>query len=174
MSDGEPTEREKWEWEQRRIVAGRLHDREHEFYQQTNQATINNSNATLRLLVLINGGAALALLTFLSGLYPQGNPSELADVAKHLIWFVWGVAFAAVGSGLAYAISYCIVTGSAYRDHKWYPPYVEDTPATKWWIRSAIFFHLLAVIAAIVSLGLFVYGMLEISDAIIGFLKKVG
>ena len=164
MSSDEPTEREKWEWEQRKHVAGRAHDREFEFYTQSNEASMTNSNVTLRTLVLINGAAALAILTFAGNLLTREGGEQFSDMASHIVWFVWGVALATFGFAMAYFVSYCITAGSSKRDRTWEHPYVVDTPATRRWLKVAIFFHALAILAALASLGFFVFGMLEISQ----------
>jgi hypothetical protein len=54
------------------------HDANREFHTYINKGTADTANLTLRTLVVINGGAAIAVLTFLGGLkhrdgYPRGN-----------------------------------------------------------------------------------------------------
>ena len=68
MSNNGPNEREKLDWEKHKFstdIASQAHKAETEFFTQTNEASIGNANIALRTLVLINGGAALAFLTFI-------------------------------------------------------------------------------------------------------------
>jgi hypothetical protein len=45
----------------------RAHDISEEFHTYTNKAAMDGANVTLRTLIVINGGAAIAILTFLGG-----------------------------------------------------------------------------------------------------------
>ncbi|MEP0942742.1 MAG: hypothetical protein ABJH63_08460 [Rhizobiaceae bacterium] len=172
MSENEPTEREKWDWEQRKHVAGRAHDREFEFFTQSNDSSMTNSNITLRTLVLINGAAALAILTFAGNLLTSEDGNQFSNMVSNIEWFVWGVALATFGIAMAYFVSYCITAGSGARERTWEHPYILDTVATKRWLWAARIFHVLAILVALASLGMFVYGMLEISHAMLNFTGK--
>jgi len=52
--------------------ARRAHDRARDFELSTNEAAINSGQLAIRTAVLINGGAAVAVLAFLGGLAGQG------------------------------------------------------------------------------------------------------
>jgi hypothetical protein len=68
-----PHEYEKWVCEQVRAEARRAHDRFAELHLALSESAINSSELTLRTAVLINGGAAISVLAFTSGLAAQGR-----------------------------------------------------------------------------------------------------
>ena len=79
-----------WAFEQNRAVAEREHDRVAEFGDRVNEATINGGNLALRMVLLINGGAAVALLSFMGGLakdqrqaIASANPANRAGGCAH-------------------------------------------------------------------------------------------
>jgi hypothetical protein len=94
-------------------------------------------------LVLINGGAAIAILTFLGGVASKERIDfvKVGVVADTLKWFAFGVALAVLGMAFAYLTNFAM-------------------------------FHIVAICAAIISLGLFVGGMFAASDAITHLLSK--
>lgn len=59
------TEDAKWVHGLNREDAHRAHDKSEEFHSYVNKAAIEAANLSLRTLVVINGGAAIASLTFL-------------------------------------------------------------------------------------------------------------
>jgi hypothetical protein len=112
--------------------------------------------------LLINGGAAAALLTFIGGL-PANQKRAVADT---LVWFAWGVAAAVAGLGLAYFTNYATARMEGSKIWHNQPPYVRDGPATARWKRLNIIFHIAAVIVGLASLVLFIVGMLAVRAAL--------
>src|SRR5262249_39687793 len=155
-------ELQKWLHEQNRRAAERAHDTWREFALQVNEAAISAGNLALRMSLLINGGAAAALLTFVGGL-PANQKRAVADT---LVWFAWGVAAAVAGLGLAYFTNYA--TARMERSKIWHsqPPYVRDGPDTARWKRLNLGFHIAAVIVGLASLVLFIIGMLYVRSAL--------
>ena len=66
-----------------------------------NAGLVLGQNA-LKSVILINGGAAVALLAFIGHIWPKEQPSQLIHLGGSLQWFVYGVFFAAVASGITY------------------------------------------------------------------------
>ena len=79
-------EHKKWTYEQNRAVAERAHDAQRKFTHVTNKAAIEASNHALRALILINGGAAIAMLAFI-GNFVSNNQREVADICE-LRWTI--------------------------------------------------------------------------------------
>jgi hypothetical protein len=160
----------RWKFEQDRRLAERHHDKETDFASRSNQAAVENANIALRTLVLINGGAAVAVLAFLGGIV-QTNTAELLDDLDDLtlpvVWFAWGVALAALGICLAYLTNYCITSSIWNRKHNYERPYVVETPKSQCWSRWAIFIQVLAMIVALGSLGCFLTGMYAVQAALV-------
>ena len=85
QSDSDKTsqkyQHEKWKYDLNIKAAERAHDAEEEYGFRTNEATINAANFVLRALLIINGGAAIALLAFIGNLVLV-PPSEYANLPK--------------------------------------------------------------------------------------------
>ena len=152
----------KWQHEQNAKAAERAHDREEEFARQTNDAAINGANLAIRMALLINGGAAVALLTFVGNL-PAGQKQA---IARTLDWFAWGVAAALAALALAYFTNYFIVGKIRSRIWTYEPPYVKDGPTTKRRNIVVLLFRCLAIFVGIGSLVLFIGGMLAVRAAL--------
>jgi hypothetical protein len=63
------------------------------------KSVIATSKVAIKSLLLINGGSAVALLTFIGHLATVGKPGLIAPFALPLIWFVIGVGTAALFAG---------------------------------------------------------------------------
>jgi hypothetical protein len=99
MSDNPLTiEQQKCLHEAMRQYAHRAHDRMLDFSHKANGAAIAGGNLALKMLVVINGGAAVSLLTFIGSL-PAIQQNATAGA---LIWFALGVASGALGFTFAY------------------------------------------------------------------------
>jgi hypothetical protein len=158
-----PSPPNQWAFEQNRAVAERQHDQFTEFGNKVNEATIVGGNLALRMLLLINGGAAVALLSFMGGL-PKDQRQAIASA---LAWFAWGVVAAASALGLAYATNFCVVGTQRSLEHWYEPPFVRDGPRTALWRRWYLVFHIAAALAGLGALVLFVVGMLRVKSAFI-------
>jgi hypothetical protein len=152
----------KWAHEQNMKAAERAHDKSDEFVRQINEAAINVGNLALRMGMLINGGAAVALLTFVGNLPAE----QKRAVAATLGWFAGGVAAAVLGLALAYFTNYCIVRKERSKTWNYQPPYVADGPDTNWWHRLNVLCHILAIVVGLGSLVLFVVGMFYVRAAL--------
>src|SRR5437016_8648142 len=78
--------------------AMRAHDRSHGVSEALNEAAIKAGETAIKTLMLVNGGAAVSVLAFIGGLVGQGRVTskQMTDVSSSLLWFVAGVALAAV------------------------------------------------------------------------------
>jgi hypothetical protein len=157
-----PFDYQKWLHELQRRDAERAHDRNDAFFDSVNRAAIDAGNLAFRMALLVNGGAAVALLSFVGGLAAD----QKRALAPTLVWFAWGVVAAGAGIAFTYFTNYCM-TGVAYSQLKqWKHPYLTPGPATKYWQLFNIIFHLAAVAAGLSSLGFFIAGMFTVSEAI--------
>jgi hypothetical protein len=158
----EQIELQKWLHEQNTRVAERAHDRSNEFARQINEAAINAANLTLRMALLINGGAAVALLTFVSGLPAE----QKRAVAATLDWFAWGVVAAVAGLACAYFTNHGLAVQERSKTFTDKPPYVINGANTKRWSYFILVFRFLAIIVGSGSLVLFLVGMLSVRAAL--------
>jgi len=151
----------RWLEEQNRRAAERAHDKIDEFHRYVNEAAIKSGELTLRMAILINGGAAVALLTFVGSLQKE---QKLA-VANTLVWFGSGVALAALGLGATYLTHYFSAEASRSLSRVWTHPYTEPGPATPRYTASKFIFHITALLLGVASIAAFVYGMVEVRNA---------
>lgn len=157
-----------WVHELGRRDAERAHDRESEFGRQNNEAAISTGTLLVRTAILINGGAAVAILGFMGALVGKGgiDANGLGQVAGGLTWFSCGVALAAFAMAIGYVVNYLTAAISNSRKRTWEHPYVVDGRHTRiyLWIRAALL--LLAVIVAVFSLLAFIGGTLEVKASV--------
>jgi len=106
------------------------------------RSVVTLGQAALKSIILINGGAAVALLAFLGHLVADGPLTNApAPIVESLYRFVLGVLLASLASGTTYASQYCY----AYTGSIWYQ-------------RAAIALHIGTVILVASSYGLFFAG----------------
>ena len=169
MSEQQPDlQYARWKWEQDRIIAERYHYKETVYAEWSNKAAIDNANHALRTLILINGGAAIAILAFL-GAVISSDTNQFADdivvVTSPIAWFAWGVALATLGMAFAYFTNYCITTSIQEREHFYEHPYVRETDVSEKWGKWAIGLQVTATALAVSSLGCFLFGMYSVRSA---------
>src|SRR5262245_59502610 len=158
----EPIERQKRLPEQNAEVAQRAHDRSNAFARQINEAAINAANLTLRMALLVNGGAAVALLTFIGGLPAE----QKRAVAATLDCFATGVAAALAGLACAYFTNHGLAVQERSKVFTDVSPYVIDGANTKRWRSVVLVFRILAIIVGSASVLLFLVGMLSVRAAL--------
>jgi hypothetical protein len=149
-------ERQKWLHEQNLRAAERAHDKADELFHRLDDATVNSANVALRMALLINGGGAIALLSFIGNL----PADEKRAIAGALVWFAAGAAAAVVGMGLAYFTN--LASAANVRSWKWQDraPYLVDGPDTSFWKWWKAVLHISAGVVGVASLLLFVVGVL--------------
>jgi hypothetical protein len=156
----EQIELQKWLHEQN--VVQRAHDRSEAFARQINAAAINAANFALRMVLLINGGAAIALLIFVGGLPAE----QKRAIAATLDWFTWGIAAAVAALACAYFTNHGLAVKERSKTWTDKPPYLIDGPNTKAWSKFVLVFRFLAIVVGTGSLILFIVGMLGVRTAL--------
>jgi hypothetical protein len=131
----------------------RKHHSRHELLKENRleltRAVISFGQGAIRSLTLINGGAAISVLTFLGN--QQDSRSNLNEaLANSLLLFSFGLTSAALLAGFAYVTQY-IYDNSVGRVSK-----------------LGVSFHIVSILSAITSLALFVSGMLVAYNGFIG------
>ena len=154
----------------KRTDAYRAFDRLDSRVDLADQAAIKSADAALRAGLLINGGAAVAVLAFTGSLASKDVVpiSHLSRVADSLVVFALGVVAGVVGLGLSYLTHLFEAMHIASLTRKIAHPYWEPSPASK---RNLCFrntAHVFAVAAFFVCIGLFVWGMASVRDAVVG------
>lgn len=111
------------------------------------KATIEAGGSALKAAMLLNGGAAIALLTFLGNAwakFPDSQRGDLFDMNRAMLWFFVGTATA----GAAYL--------ARYITQFWYQ--LE-------WHKAAYAAHGISLTTGALSLVAFVVGGINASDA---------
>jgi len=102
------------------------------------RSVIAYGQAALKSAILINGGAAAALLAFIGNIWAKGIvPQAVSSITNAIIFFSSGVLASAFGTGTTYLTQYC---------------YSEE------WNKSAKLFHILTIIVVLFSYFLFAMG----------------
>jgi hypothetical protein len=159
---------DRWAYEINRENAHRQHDSNRELFHYVNKATLECANLALKTLVLINGGAAIAVLTFLGGVSAKQTIdfSKVGVVAATIKWFAFGVALAVAGMALSYLTSYTMAGAITNMKAIYERPFLVEGPKFKVWRRWNIGFHIVGLFVAIASLVFFLIGMFSASDAV--------
>jgi hypothetical protein len=173
MSDDQqppvPSDHAKWLHEMNREDFARAIARWDAVYDGLNEAAIKTADGALRAGLLINGGAAVSVLAFIGSLATKSmiTASQLSRVADSLELFAIGVAVAVAGMGLSYVTHYLSAGRISSFTRQQVSPYVVPGPKTKRYTQITAAAHVLAFIAGLACIALFVWGVLSIREAIV-------
>lgn len=168
MSDQSSHDAAKYAHELKLREAERAHDRNEKMGDMFNGNADKHAQSAIRIVLAINGGAAIALLAFISGLASRTNMSlqQLSMITHQLEWFVYGVLVACGAAASAYITNYCNAGAVLLRDNTWDHPYILENNRSKRYRRVGIGFHLLGFISAIAGLIIFAYGLHQVQRAV--------
>lgn len=163
-----PLDYQKWAHELQRQDAQRAHDKTDDFFDLANEAAVKAAESALRMAMLINGGAAVSVLAFIGGLVSQGRVKidQLSGIADSLALFAIGTALSVGAMAASYFTHYFMGGIAASQIRMWEHPYLKDAPKTKTMRRCNFGFHMLAIVLGLASLGMFVYAMFNVREAI--------
>ena len=85
--------------------------------QETFRSAIASAQFSLKAVILINGGAAVALLAFVGQMMARGV--DAASVAQGIKWYVFGVGAAGASTAGMYFAQYCYHRGFKHRGDAW-------------------------------------------------------
>jgi len=159
----------KWIEELKRRDAERAHNRHDDFFDAVNRATIENGQLAIRTFVLVNGGAAISVLAFIGSLVSEERITlvQLSNVASSLVWFALGVAAALISLGFSYFTNYATVELTGSKQKKWDHPWVVDGTSSSKWNATINICKVIAILAGIASVILFLVGMFDVRAAIL-------
>lgn len=143
-------------------AAERAHDEHIEFFYKLNQAAADSGTLALRMVMLINGGAAVALISF-GGHLPN---TQMKSLAGALLWFAWGALTAVAGIALTYFYNYAAAAAAVTKQRIYDPPFVVENAATKRWYLVANICLFPAIGAGVLSAVFFLVGAYEIRAAL--------
>jgi hypothetical protein len=147
--------------------AQRAHDEHARFIDQLQPHVIGDARAVIQLAALVNGGAAVALLTFVGGLIGRHDSAQIASVAKGIMWFAGGVLSALLCAMAAYVTNYMIGEAARASTRVWQHPFVSATRKSSILRWIALAFHATAIFLALASALAFVRGCVAVYHAVI-------
>jgi len=152
-----------------REMALRAHADHLAIYVDSRKAAIDSANAAIRAMILVNGGAVLALLAFLGALEDSNEGSvKIAALVDPIGWFAWGVGFAVVTAALAYVVNMLDAYIVASIEGQWEHPYRREGRLAKWLKPIRAIAHISALGLAAAALYSFSQGVSSVSTAITG------
>ncbi|MBX3493648.1 MAG: hypothetical protein KF899_11855 [Parvibaculum sp.] len=145
----------------------RNHDRRAEALET---ASVESGNLALRSLLLLNGGASIALLGFLASIFSSdtqqhANSEVLVAFLGALGKFAWGAALAVLAASLGYLTNSAYARSLMDRPKKWEWPYIEQTDSSKRTWSHGVWLNRLTIAACLGSLALFIWGCVEVGFA---------
>jgi hypothetical protein len=151
------------------LLSEKAHKKNFEFSMAVNESARSYASGALKTAVIINGGAAIALLTFIGNVYSTNETNALPPIAQltnPIMWFAWGVALAAFAMSFGFFANQSTVEEVAAKDSQIaFPYFVENKQSKRWHLIGAVFYALTSL-AGVGSLLMFICGMLAIRDAI--------
>lgn len=136
-------------------------------YEALIAAAIESANVALKGLLLLNGGAAIALLAFLANVLNGAEPGPdvaamLARIGNTLTNFGWGAGAAVAASCVAYVTNRAYAWQMQSYSRNFTHPYLHETPETRRAHRIGVGANVLAVGCGIASLGFFLFGIWQL------------
>lgn len=148
-------------------VAFGNHDRRSEALER---ASIESANLALKGMLLLNGGACIALLGFLASIFSSDAQKEeilvlLSPFLVALNRFAWGAGLAVFASAIAYLTNSFYARGLMAVTKKWEWPYVEENKSSKRNWCLAVSLNWVATLSGLGSLAMFVRGCMAVGVA---------
>lgn len=146
------------------------HERSYQSIADARKSALDAATTTVRLLILINGGAVVALLAFAGALETgeSGSAVTLGSLAMSIRWFALGVGLSAFAAACIYFVSMLDAEILASVKHIWEHPYVlEEKGATRRLVIRGIFYWS-GLLLALGSLAGFFVGVFQVTEAITG------
>ncbi len=166
MTNSSTTDRD-WEvYKNNQELAQSAHKENEEFVNFANKSALDLSAHAIKALILINGGAAVAMLSFAAAVTSKGNALNLDihAIVNGLTWFAAGTGSAAFCALLAYVVMYMQAAEASQVKYIWEHPYIENKPKRKTLRRIHAVVHISAVVAAIASFVCFSLGVWDVSQ----------
>lgn len=146
------------------------HERHHQSIADARKAAIEAATTAIRLMILVNGGAVVALLAFAGALETgeSGSIVTMDALAAPIMWFAIGVGLSALTATLAYLVNLLDEGILASLTQVWEHPYILDDAVPKHRRITRILLHWAAMFLALGSLVAFFVGVFQVTAAISG------
>ena len=149
--------------------AHRAHDDLTNFYGSVNESIIKSGDAVLRASLLINGGAAVAMLAFMGTVISKDATTShkvIVEVAPGLNWFASGVLAAVAAMGLTYVVNFLTYLHATSQKKVWEHPYILPGERTALWGGLKTGTHWVTIFLVLLSVAMFVWGLFVVERAV--------
>lgn len=139
------------------------------FIVKGNEAAVALSQAALKALLLLNGGAAVAMLGFVASIASNrsGTRLDMQAVLWALQSFSAGASLAVLATGVAYVVMYLQVSVVKSFQITSRPPFYKSSSNTDLLNVACNSFHIVAVMISCMALGAFVLGVMWTGDILL-------
>jgi hypothetical protein len=155
-------------YEQNLRAAEREHDLANDLGKRLMEASTRDAQEAIKIVLLVNSGAAVAVLAFVSTLAARREITLAAfkGITHSLYWFTGGIIVTAVASALAYVCNNAYA-GYHFRRGKFFDhPYVRESGDSRFYLRLGKWTNWAGVILGFTGLGLFIRGVYVAAHAI--------
>ena len=154
MADNPPT------IEQKQRAAERQHDFVNDLGKRLVEAATRDALEAIKIVFLLNGGAAVAVLTFISSISSRStNHSALKPLLDSLYWFCAGLVLAGLTVFVAYLCNSLYSAHLLKQDKIWEYPYLRENASSKRQLKWATGLNIFGILFAVASLATFVRGV---------------
>lgn len=168
MSEASDYQAKKDAREENIRLALRSHDRVDALQDLYNEHADRHAHAVIRILLTLNGGAAIALLAFAGGLASRATASfeKISSITAQLGWFVSGVLVTCAAAFFAYLVAYMRAGQVIFLARSFEHPFVIPTTKSRRFFIASNILQGLGVLCAIVGIAFFAYGMFHVRKVI--------
>lgn len=134
-----------------------------------NQTATEMSSQAIKAMMLINGGAAVAMLGFVANVSGGEAAAQLnlSAIVAALVWFALGSGLSVLAAGLSYVVMYLQAVHSEHGSRTYEHPYFEHGKGAGWVHGVMVFFHISAFLAASASLAAFAWGVSDVAEIVL-------
>lgn len=147
----------------RLAVASRAHETETEYGRAAGVAAASTGMETVKAILLINGGACVAILAFIGTFTSSGRATP--ELTSPLIWFAAGALFAVVSAALGFLTNQSYAAASNAKTRHFDEPYVRETDASRRHQVAGAITRWLSIGCAIAGMLAFVGGVFDANCA---------
>ena len=149
-------------------AAERQHDMVDDLGKRLTEASARDAQEAIKIALLVNSGAAVAILAFISTLASRSGVTlaNLKAVKNSLYWFTGGIISSGVTAAFAYLSNSFYAAHFFAQDKVWEHPYLRENTRSRRMLRWGKLFNWGGFILAWIALFLFIRGVYVAAHAI--------
>lgn len=109
------------------------------------RSVLTSAHSALKAIMVINGGAALALLTLIGNMMTKDMDSRILLLSRSIELFCYGLLAAVIAAGLTYGAQFCFLNALQLK--------------VRWLYPAGIIVQIVTIIVVITSYILFILGV---------------